>query len=228
MLKRIFLIPVFIFALFSTLWIINKPFCANSISCVKDLSGRYDSSQTTGEYLGHSVVAPLDLDARLHGHDNIISGNDMERGNNVLAATVPSKSKKILVNLTTQQLFAYEGDKLKFKFRISSGKFYPTPVGKFYIWIKLFATKMEGGEKEKNTYYRLPNVPYAMFFYNENVEKGKGYGIHGMYWYSDFGFPSTHGCIGLKVEDAEELFYWSESQPNIGATPIIIFGKAVL
>jgi hypothetical protein len=228
MIKRIFIIPIFAFALFLTLWVSHKQFCANSISCVRDLSGEYDPTKTAGEYLGQSVGVPLDSRLR---------GNDKEEGNKVLAATSPAKSKKILVNLTTQQLFAYEGDKLRFKFKISSGKFSPTPVGKFYIWSKLYATQMEGGERENNSYYRLPNVPYVMYFYNENVGKWNGYGIHGMYWYSDFGYPSTNGCIGLKVEDAEKLFYWTDpsildtatfAKSKDSATPVIIFGKASL
>jgi hypothetical protein len=217
--KKIFFVLTLILVVIFALWFFNhKTFCANSISCVKDLSGKYDSSQTSGEYMGKPVLVPDSLDSRLRDVPDGISLRGDDKDKILGKTTTPLKSKKILVNLTTQELFAYEDDELKYKFKISSGKFYPTPVGKFYIWTKLLATKMEGGEKENNTYYRLPSVPYTMFFYNKNVGKGKGYGIHGMYWYSDFGYPSTHGCIGLSVEDAEKLFYWTDPYPVDAAT----------
>ena len=61
---------------------------------------------------------------------------------------------------------------------------------------------MEGGKKENNTYYYLPNVPYTQYFY-------KGYGVHGAYWHNNFGQPMSHGCINMAIPDAEKLFYWT-------------------
>jgi len=159
------------------------------------------------------------------------------RESNILGITTSPKPKKILVDLTAQKLYAYEGNSQKFEFTISSGRSNPTPTGKFYIWAKLYATQMEGGEKANKTYYRFPNVPYTMYFYNENVGKWNGYGLHGIYWDTRLGQPITNGCIGLRVEDAEKLFYWTDPQPldtvtfaanDASSTPIIIFGKAPL
>lgn len=183
--------------------------CANTISCVKDLSGVFDSTKVQGEFMGQTTSVPLTL------------MSEFGSSSNVLGVKANTKEKKILVNLTTQKLYAYEGNTLVYHFTISSGKFNPTPVGKFNIWIKLLATDMEGGDKDNNTYYNLPNVPYTMYFYNENVGKWTGYGIHGAYWPMPYGKPMTQGCVVLQVADAAKLYRWADLPTNI-----IIFGKA--
>ena len=147
-----------------------------------------------------------------------------------------SAEKRIAVDLTEQHLYAFENNQLVYNFPISSGKWGRTPVGEFEIWIKLRYTKMEGGSKALNTYYYLPNVPYVMFFYNADIPKIRGYGLHGTYWHNNFGHPMSHGCINLKTEDAGTLYYWV--RPDLGektsiyasadnpGTKITIFGEA--
>jgi len=118
----------------------------------------------------------------------------------VLGAT--TDERWIEIDLSDQKLYAHEGDRIVYEFLISSGKWAPTPTGEFRIWTKLRYTKMEGGKKEINTYYYLPNVPYTQYFY-------KGYGIHGAYWHNNFGHPMSHGCVNMAIPDAEKLFYWT-------------------
>jgi len=115
----------------------------------------------------------------------------------------------IEIDLSDQKLYAHEGDRIVWEFLISSGKWAPTPTGEFRIWIKLRYTRMEGGDKEKHTYYNLPNVPYTQYFY-------KGYGIHGAYWHNNFGHPMSHGCINMAIPDAEKLFYWTSPELSQG------------
>jgi len=147
-------------------------------------------------------------------------------------------NKRIEVDLTNQRLYAYEDNNLIYNFLISSGKWGRTPTGTFQIWTKLRYTKMEGGSKTLNTYYYLPNVPYVMYFYNSDVPKYKGYGLHGTYWHDNFGHPMSHGCINMKTEEVEKLFYWARpdlqgkssiyaSADNPGTT-VIIYGRAPL
>jgi lipoprotein-anchoring transpeptidase ErfK/SrfK len=101
------------------------------------------------------------------------------------------------VNLSTQSVYAYEGDTVVNSFIVSTGTRYtPTVTGKFKIWIKLKTTSMSGPG------YYLPNVPYVMYFY-------KGYGLHGTYWHNNFGTPMSHGCVNLRTSDAEWLYYWA-------------------
>ena len=124
---------------------------------------------------------------------------DPSPGSMVLGAT--TEEKWVDVDLSTQTLRAMEGDKEVMKFLISSGKWAPTPTGEYRIWIKLRYTKMSGGDKAKNTYYYLPNVPFVMYFY-------QGFGLHGAYWHNNFGQPMSHGCVNMAIPDAEKIFYW--------------------
>lgn len=144
--------------------------------------------------------------------------------------------KRIEVDLTNQRLYAYEGDKLVYNFLISSGKWGRTPTGTFDIWIKLRSTRMSGGSKELKTYYNLPNVPYTMYFANDEIPKYRGFGIHGAYWHSNFGHPMSHGCINMKPEEAAMVYEWASpatngkgtmyaSAENPG-TKVVIYGTA--
>ncbi|MBI3559045.1 L,D-transpeptidase [Candidatus Gottesmanbacteria bacterium] len=99
--------------------------------------------------------------------------------------------KWIEVDLSTQHLYAHEGDRVVFDFPISSGlPWFPTVTGEFRIWAKI-------------PFYDLPNVPFVQYFY-------KGFGLHGAYWHNDFGKPRSHGCVNLSLIDAEKLFFWTE------------------
>ena len=75
-----------------------------------------------------------------------------------------------------------------------------------------------------------------MYFFNKNIPKWRGYGIHGTYWHSNFGHPMSHGCINMKTEEAQQLYYWANpnlngkqsiwaSDDNLG-TEVIIYGEA--
>jgi lipoprotein-anchoring transpeptidase ErfK/SrfK len=147
-----------------------------------------------------------------------------------------SGPKRIEVDLTNQRLYTFEGDKMIHNFLVSTGKWGRTPPGTFNIWIKLRSTKMEGGSKALRTYYYLPNVPYVMYFYNAEIPKWRGYGIHGAYWHNNFGHPMSHGCINMKPEEAGIVYEWTQpdlqgkssiyaSEENPG-TPITIYGTA--
>jgi len=121
----------------------------------------------------------------------------------VLGAT--TDAKWIEVDLSEQKLIAHQGDTVFLESLISSGLWGKTPAGEYNIWYKIRATKMEGGNKLNNTYYYLPNVPYAMFFYGD-------FGIHGTYWHQNFGQPMSHGCVNAPTTVAEKLFYWADPQ----------------
>lgn len=126
-----------------------------------------------------------------------------------------ASQKRIEVDLTNQRLYAFEGSTKVFDFVISSGRtITPTPTGEFTAWIKLRYTRMKGGSKALGTYYDLPNVPFVMFFANAQVPGWKGYGIHGTYWHNDFGRPKSHGCINMKIPEAEQLYNWANPSLN--------------
>jgi lipoprotein-anchoring transpeptidase ErfK/SrfK len=218
MLRKLFLIAVpCIVILFFIFSILPYHFSSQNPINPDTLTSEYDETETVGEFSGKTVYSPMIPLAM--GDENVFGTTTGE--------------KRIEIDLTNQRLYAFEGSEKKFDFLISSGLWGRTPTGEFRIWIKVRYTKMEGGSKKLGTYYYLPNVPFDMFFYNNAVPKYQGYGIHGTYWHSNFGHPMSHGCINLRTEDAEKLFYWADpsfvgkpvKNANQG-TRIVIYGQA--
>ena len=115
----------------------------------------------------------------------------------VLPSGVYPNERWFDINLTTQRMYAYNGDKLVNSFVISTGLWRtPTVTGRFRIYVKYEAALMRGPG------YYLPNVPYTMYFFN-------GYGLHGTYWHNNFGTPMSHGCVNMKTSDARWAFNWA-------------------
>jgi lipoprotein-anchoring transpeptidase ErfK/SrfK len=189
-----------------------------------NLSGLYNPDTTNGIFHGQKVTASY-----------IPPNNIAENFPNVLGTT-SSDNKRIEVDLTNQKLYAYEGNRKIFDFLISSGLWGKTPTGEFRIWVKLKYTRMTGGNKAIGTFYDLPNVPYTMFFANDQVPASMGFGIHGTYWHHNFGHPMSHGCINMKTEEVEKIYNWAnpdlQGKPSIRATAdnpgtrVIIYGTA--
>lgn len=196
--------------------------CANTISCINDLSGKFEANQTKATFLGKEVSVP--------GPALLAKTPDQS----VLG--VDTSNKRIEIDLSHQTLHAFEDGKEVFTFPVSSGKWYPTPTGTFHIWVKLRYTKMEGGDPAIGTYYNLPNVPYVMFYYNDQVTKSRGFSLHGTYWHNNFGHPMSHGCVNMRTEDVEKIFYWAQPAANDKGpgyatkdnpgTEIVVYGEA--
>lgn len=114
-----------------------------------------------------------------------------------VAVNAPTSGRWIDVNVTTQTLSAYEGDKLVFTTKVSTGRARtPTVLGRFRIRTKLRAQAMSGPG------YYLPNVPYVMYFH-------AGYALHGTYWHNNFGRPMSHGCVNMRTDEAKWLYEWA-------------------
>mgnify|MGYP001570738855 CR=1 FL=1 len=124
----------------------------------------------------------------------------------VLGTTSPEE-KRIEVDLTHQRVYAFNGNQKVLDFPTSTGKWAPTPTGEFRIWVKVKSQKMSGGSG--STYYYLPNVPWVMFFSNNEVAAARGFSLHGTYWHNNFGHPMSHGCVNMKIADAKVLYDWA-------------------
>ncbi len=117
----------------------------------------------------------------------------------------PVAGRWIDVNLSTQRLTAYQGQTAVFSTLISSGVAgYRTPTGRFAIRTKIPSQRMVGPG------YNLPGVPWVMYFAGANA-------IHGTYWHNNFGRPMSHGCINMRIPDAQWLYNWA----SIG-TPVVV------
>ncbi len=165
-----------------------------------------------GIALSHGTTVPTLMSANGLTTTTIYSGQRLVvSGASVPAAAQPVPSsagrtgdKWIDVNLTTQTITAYQGQRAIYSAVVSTGlPRTPTVVGTFPIYVKYAQTDMRGGSYAAGDYYYLRNVPYTMYFY-------QGYGIHGTYWHNNFGQPMSHGCVNLRTSDAEWFFNWAE------------------
>lgn len=188
--------------------------CCSAEEALKS-DGNFDEAANTAIFEGHIIDYPK-TSLSYAFQQSIAESQNTDQA--VLGTTTADGSEKwIDINLTTETLTAYEGNKVVMQFPISSGKWGPTPVGTFTIWSKTRSQSMIGGSKELGTYYNLPNVPDNMFFY-------QGYALHGAYWHNNFGHPMSHGCVNEPLANAHQIFEWAgpvvpEGQNAVRATP---------
>ncbi len=105
--------------------------------------------------------------------------------------------KVIDVNLAEQRVRAYDNGQLVKEIICSSGsKASPSLTGTYAVYAKSPAVDMSGPG------YFAPHVPWVLMFNGD-------YTIHGNYWATRFGVPTSHGCVGLPVPDAQWLFNWT-------------------
>lgn len=197
----------------------QSAYCVNSISCTNNLTGEFEPTAKKAEFMGQNLQGPSFV-------------AEKPNGNKVLGE-VPAAAKRIEVDLTNQMLYAFQNDQIVMSFPVSTGKWGKTPTGTFHIWVKLRYTRMSGGSG--SDYYNLPNVPYVMFFYNDQIGKGWGFSLHGAYWHNNFGHPMSHGCVNISPANAGKLYDWANpvvtgnttyvSDTNPG-TEVIIYGVA--
>ena len=127
-------------------------------------------------------------------------------GDEVLTKNTPPTAKRIVVDLTKEMLYAYDGDTLFMQQPISTGlELTPTPIGTFKVYKKTPSRYMQGPIPEvSDQYYDLPGVPWNLYF------TAGGAVIHGAYWHDHFGQPWSHGCVNLPPEKAKELYLWAD------------------
>lgn len=115
-------------------------------------------------------------------------------------------TKRIIIDLSKQMLYAYDGEELFTEEIISTGvELNPTPRGEFVIFRKTPSRYMQGplpGISDDE--WDLPGVPWNLYFSRQ------GAAIHGTYWHNNFGQPSSHGCVNLPPERAEILYKWAD------------------
>lgn len=124
---------------------------------------------------------------------------------------IAKSTKKIVVKLREQRLYAYDDGSVFMDVPISSGlDDLPTPIGTFNIFSKTPSRYMQGplpGVSDQE--YDLPGVPWTMYFTHS------GAAIHGAYWHNNFGEQWSHGCINLIPADAEILYAWADAGTEV-------------
>lgn len=122
--------------------------------------------------------------------------------------------KRIVVNISEQNLYAYEGEKQIFKFSCVTGKdTHPTLPGEFTIFQM---------SKDYRSMKYNADMPYSMFFSKD------GKAIHAgiccvelqsfiKSMFDDLGADKlgSHGCVRLSKENAKTLFEWSKKNIKV-------------
>lgn len=113
-------------------------------------------------------------------------------------AGAPADGRRwIEIDLSDQTLTAWQGDVAVLRTTVSTGKAStPTVTGDFRINLKYKSQHMTGDD------YDLPGVPWVMYFFED-------YAIHGAYWHANFGIPTSHGCVNMRIPEAEALYQWA-------------------
>ncbi len=122
---------------------------------------------------------------------------------------VAPDEKWIDVNLSTQTLVAFEGERPVFATIISSGrhddkdkaKDHRTVTGTYRVYEKHVASTMEADTASDGP-YKIEDVPWIMYFEGS-------YALHGAFWHSSFGRERSHGCVNMQPLDAKAVFAWT-------------------
>lgn len=119
--------------------------------------------------------------------------------------TRATTTKSVIVDLSEQMLYAYDGDNVFMKELISAGlEDTPTPRGMFTMFKKTPSRYMQGPlPNVSDQVFDLPGVPWNLYFTHGGAV------IHGAYWHNNFGDPWSHGCVNLPPQKAKELYEWA-------------------
>lgn len=120
-------------------------------------------------------------------------------------SSTSTTTKHIVVDLSEQMIYAYDGETLFFKTKVSTGE-YPTltPVGTFAIYKKTPSRYMQGPlPGVSDVPFDLPGVPWNMYFTQGGAV------IHGAYWHDRYGTEQSDGCVNVPPEIAKILYDWA-------------------
>jgi lipoprotein-anchoring transpeptidase ErfK/SrfK len=130
----------------------------------------------------------------------------------VVKAPVPaapartSGGKRIIVRISQQHLYAYQGDSLVYSFVVSTGASNATRTGTFSI-----LDKIADAWSDPWGFWMPDWMGIYWVGYTEN-------GIHALpvlsngavIWGDGLGTPISHGCVVLSTADARLLYRWAE------------------
>jgi lipoprotein-anchoring transpeptidase ErfK/SrfK len=117
---------------------------------------------------------------------------------------------------TPTMVTAYEGDRPVYAALAIPGKdAFETPTGTFQILRRVENETMDsstiGIPRTSPGGYFLEDVLYTQYFTND------GASLHYNWWKGTFGYPGSHGCLGLNREDAAWFWEWA----SVGTTLVI-------
>ena len=121
-----------------------------------------------------------------------------------LSPDVPNEEKLLHVDLKSQLVTAFEGEKIVLSVRCASGqRGTDTPKGEWSTYHKGPSIHMTNQGDEVAHIYNLPGVPWCSFF------TGSGHAFHGTYWHNDYGRQRSNGCVNLPSKVAKWVYRWT-------------------
>ena len=137
-----------------------------------------------------------------------------------LSPDVPNDQKLLHVDIASQMVTAFEGEKIVLSVRCSSGqRGTDTPKGEWSTYHKGPSIHMTNQGDEVAHIYNLPGVPWCSFF------TGSGHAFHGTYWHNDYGRPRSNGCVNLPSSVAKWVYRWTQPVVPVGVDYVHLPGQ---
>jgi hypothetical protein len=136
-----------------------------------------------------------------------------------------SDERYVVVDLSQQMAWAMEGEAPVRAMAITTGAAgFETPVGEFRVQARVERERMTSASAGfgPDEYYDVQRVLFTQYF------AAGGFALHLNYWQPDVVFgssPTSHGCIGLRLADAQFLWLFGEHGMRViirqqgGSTP---------
>ena len=132
-----------------------------------------------------------------------------------MPAVRTSGEKRIVVQISEQRLYAYQGDTLMHDFVVSTGELHATRIGSFSVLDKIPEAWSDPWS------FWMPE--WLGIYWAGNTENG----IHALpvlpdgsvLWGDALGTPVSHGCVVLNPEDARSLYDWADIGTQVEILP---------
>ncbi len=168
---------------------------------------------TLGFGLGSALSAEPQLESKPSIYPSLLQKTTPVAPKAAISAPVtdaaPAEVSKVVINIPSRTLWVYEGDKIVRHFPVGVGRVgFPTPVGQFSIIRKVLDPGWENPYLGKGKMRLAPGEtnPLGTRWMGFLQNSGGEYGMHGTDNPGSVGKFSSHGCVRLKVPDAEALF----------------------
>jgi L,D-transpeptidase catalytic domain len=139
----------------------------------------------------------------------------------------PGDGKKIIVSLSRETLYAYDGDHLALQTVVTTGNpALPTPTGTTTVMAKYHPFEFNSPWPAGSQYWYPPSLAqYAMLF------RDGGYFLHDAPWRSAFGpgtdgagqpgtnYGGTHGCVNIPPGAMLFLWNWTPAGTTVMVVP---------
>jgi L,D-transpeptidase catalytic domain len=163
-------------------------------------------------------------------HVNVggITVNPQQPGRSITGQILfPDDGKKIIVSLSRQTLYAYDGDRLALQTLVTTGNpALPTPAGTYTVMGKYHPFEFVSPWPAGSQYWYPPSLAqYAMLF------RDGGYFLHDAPWRSAFGpgtngagqpgtnYGGTHGCVNIPPGAMVFLWNWTPTGTTVMVVP---------